>query len=187
MESYKTIGERIAALRKQANLTQKELAQRLTISRELVNFWENDLRMIKGDDIVRLADALDTTCDYLLRGVSTVNLSVYKDTGLNDDAINFLREAKDSITYRSTVALLNVLLENRKQFIQLCFAMLDYADTAPATVVINRNYGEASKATSTYRGDSADPLLKYVAQERFSEILDFLRNHNKEATGNGQH
>lgn len=92
MESYKqTIGNRISALRAKRGLTQKELAAKVTVSRELVNFWENDMRQIKGDDIARLADALETTCDYLLRGVSAENVDISKETGLTDDSINHLK------------------------------------------------------------------------------------------------
>lgn len=92
MESYKnTIGNRISALRAKRGLTQKELAAKVTVSRELVNLWENDMRQIKGDDIARLADALETTCDYLLRGVSSENVDISKETGLTDDSINTLK------------------------------------------------------------------------------------------------
>lgn len=85
-------GGRIATLRKNAGLKQRELAEKISVSRELVNLWENDLRQIKGEDIVRLADALGTTCDYLLRGVSTENLDIHTAIGLTDDGIRAIQE-----------------------------------------------------------------------------------------------
>lgn len=92
MESNKnTIGGRIAALRKVAGLKQRELAEKIHVSRELVNMWENDSRQIKGDDISALADALGTTCDYLLRGVSAQNVDISKETGLTEGSINHLK------------------------------------------------------------------------------------------------
>lgn len=97
MESNKsTIGGRIAALRKNAGLKQRELADKITVSRELVNLWENDLRQIKGEDIARLADALGTTCDYLLRGVSSENLNIYFATGLLDEGIAAIASISDN-------------------------------------------------------------------------------------------
>lgn len=97
MESNKnTIGGRIAALRKAAGLKQRELADKIMVSRELVNLWENDTRQIKGEDIVRLANALGTTCDYLLRGVSTENLDIYAATGLSDEGITAIASIADS-------------------------------------------------------------------------------------------
>lgn len=97
MESNKsTVGGRIAALRKTAGLKQRELADKITVSRELVNLWENDLRQIKGDDIARLADALGTTCDYLLRGVSSENLNIHFATGLSDEGIAAIASISDN-------------------------------------------------------------------------------------------
>lgn len=96
MESNKnTTGGRIAALRKTAGLKQRELADKIMVSRELVNLWENDMRQIKGEDIARLADALGTTCDYLLRGVSTENLNIYTTTGLSDEGIAAIASMSD--------------------------------------------------------------------------------------------
>lgn len=113
MESYKkTTGNRISALRAERGLTQKELAAKLTVSRELVNLWENDTRQIKGEDIVRLANALGTTCDYLLRGVSTENLDIYATTGLSEAAILKLKEAnRDLLKEVTSIPELSRLLE----------------------------------------------------------------------------
>lgn len=84
------IGKRIAELRKNANLTQEELAKRLSVKRETVNQWENGARQIKGPDIADLADALDTTCDYVLRGISAGNVDIHRATGLSEEAIRML-------------------------------------------------------------------------------------------------
>ena len=86
------IGKRIAELRQKNNLTQAELAQRVSVSRENINYWENGNRDIKTYNIVLLAEALNTTCDYLLRGVELKNHDIYKETGLSNAAINNLRE-----------------------------------------------------------------------------------------------
>lgn len=99
MESNKTttpIGDRIRDLREQRSLTQAELAKKLFVSREKVNMWENGSRMIKGDDIASLADALNTTCDYILRGVASDHVDIHKATALSDAAINTLKFADDN-------------------------------------------------------------------------------------------
>ena len=68
MDSNKmTIGERIKQRRESLGLTQRELSERLFVKRETINQWESGTRQIKGDDIARLADTLETTCDYILR------------------------------------------------------------------------------------------------------------------------
>lgn len=64
----KRIGERIAALRTEANLTQAALAEALGVSDKTVSKWEvgggyPDITMFP-----RLADIFHVSCDYLLRG-----------------------------------------------------------------------------------------------------------------------
>lgn len=82
MDSNKmTIGERIKQRRESLGLTQRELSERLFVKRETINQWESGTRQIKGDDIARLADTLETTCDYILRGVETEQLHLFKDLG----------------------------------------------------------------------------------------------------------
>lgn len=61
--------------------------------REVVSYWENGSRDIKSGDIVLLADVLDTTCDYILRGIQSENIDIYRATGLSDGAISFLQVA----------------------------------------------------------------------------------------------
>lgn len=108
-----TIGERISGARRANNLTQNELSEKLGVSRELVNLWESDMRQIKGGDIARLADALETTCDYLLRGIvrdssREVNVEklLFAYTGLTEKAIKAIKKFD-----RKSLEGLNALLE----------------------------------------------------------------------------
>lgn len=91
MESN-SIGARVAERRNEMGLKQRELADMLSVKRETVNQWENGIRQIKGEDIARLADALGTTTDYILRGIKTENLNISRETGLSDGAIEVLRK-----------------------------------------------------------------------------------------------
>ncbi len=93
------IGSRIRELREKRGMTQSELATKLLTSRETVNMWERGSRDIKTGMIIALADALQTSCDYLLRGIETNNIDICEDLGLSNEAINhlrFLREASQS-------------------------------------------------------------------------------------------
>lgn len=53
-----TTGERIRAARKNANMTQAELAQKLGISYVGVSQWENGLRQPKYETLKKIADAI---------------------------------------------------------------------------------------------------------------------------------
>lgn len=86
------IGKRIALLRQQKGLTQTELGNMIHQRREIVSYWENGSRDIKSGDIVLLADALGTTCDYILRGIQAENIDIFRATGLCDEAIKFLQQ-----------------------------------------------------------------------------------------------
>ena len=66
------IGRYIQHLRKNAGLTQKELAEKLNISFQSVSKWENGDTLPDTGILLALCDELDTTADRLLRGGSLV-------------------------------------------------------------------------------------------------------------------
>ena len=63
-----SIGERIAALRKERNLSQGQLADALEVSRQAVSKWENDQSSPDTIKLIRLAEVLDTEMEYLASG-----------------------------------------------------------------------------------------------------------------------
>ena len=63
MESF---GTRLANLRREHNLTQNDIADRLNISAQAVSKWENDLTSPDIDTLLKLADIFDITVDELL-------------------------------------------------------------------------------------------------------------------------
>ncbi len=60
---YLTIGQKIKATRKNAGLTQKELAQKMGLSFQSIAQWENDLRKPKIETLKKIADALECPID----------------------------------------------------------------------------------------------------------------------------
>lgn len=60
------IGERIARFRKDRGLTQKELADQLSVSQPVVSDYENDVIRIPADVVIQLADVLQVSADELL-------------------------------------------------------------------------------------------------------------------------
>ena len=63
-----SIGERISELRKSQNISQGQLADALSISRQAVSKWENDLSVPDALKMIQLADLLDTDIEYLSTG-----------------------------------------------------------------------------------------------------------------------
>ncbi len=63
-----TIGERIKQKRKELNLTQEELAEKIGVSYQAVSKWENDASMPDTSLFPKLASVLNTNLDYLFMG-----------------------------------------------------------------------------------------------------------------------
>lgn len=63
-----SIGERITKLRTEANLSQGQLAEMLSVSRQAVSKWENDQSSPDTLKLIRLADILSTEVEYLATG-----------------------------------------------------------------------------------------------------------------------
>lgn len=69
-----SIGERIRTLRQEKNLSQGQLAQQLSVTRQAVSKWEQDLSSPDTLNLVKLADALDAEVEYLATGKKPVYL-----------------------------------------------------------------------------------------------------------------
>ena len=63
-----SIGERITSLRRDAELSQGQLAAILEVSRQAVSKWENDQTSPDTLKLIRLADVLKTDVEYLATG-----------------------------------------------------------------------------------------------------------------------
>lgn len=85
------IGERLASLRKSRNLTQNGLANLLFIQRGQIAKWEAGESVPKVEYVIKYADFFNTTCDYILRGISPENCTVMQEIGLSEESINYLK------------------------------------------------------------------------------------------------
>lgn len=63
-----SLGERITELRTQNQLSQYQLAQMMEVSRQAVSKWENDQSSPDAQNLIRLAEILDTDIEYLTTG-----------------------------------------------------------------------------------------------------------------------
>ena len=60
-----TFGERILALRKQAGLSQEQLAEKLEVSRQSVSNWENGLATPDTENVLRMSRLFGVSADRL--------------------------------------------------------------------------------------------------------------------------
>lgn len=61
-----TTGETIMLLREKAELTQKELGEKLEINRSVINRIEQGTRPIRDDELKKIANFFNVSTDYLL-------------------------------------------------------------------------------------------------------------------------
>lgn len=61
-----TLGEKLKEARKQAGLSQEQLAEKLGISRSAVAKWETDKGIPDVDNLKALSGLLSVSIDYLL-------------------------------------------------------------------------------------------------------------------------
>jgi len=59
--------EQLVRLRRMQGLSQQQLADRLSVTRQAVSKWESGQAMPEADKILQLADLFSVSCDQLLR------------------------------------------------------------------------------------------------------------------------
>lgn len=82
---------KLKELRQQAGLTQKQLADRLWLSKATVSYYEQSLRYPSPEILVKLAGVFHVTTDYLL-GIEDKKQTI-DVTDLSDEDIDFLENA----------------------------------------------------------------------------------------------
>ena len=60
------ISDRIKELRKDKNISQKALGQKIGVSQKAIDYWERGVNEPKASYIIALADYFGVSADYLL-------------------------------------------------------------------------------------------------------------------------
>ncbi len=68
-----TIGEKIAYLRTSAGLSQEQLSEKISVSRQSVSKWEMDQALPQIDKIIQICELFNITTDELLKGKISVD------------------------------------------------------------------------------------------------------------------
>ncbi|HIT71158.1 MAG TPA: helix-turn-helix transcriptional regulator [Candidatus Scatovivens faecipullorum] len=82
--SNKTIGEVISSLRKEKNMTQNDLAEKMNVTDKAVSKWERNLSCPDVNSIPKLAEILDTTVEEL------INTQSKKENKKIDEIVNIV-------------------------------------------------------------------------------------------------
>ena len=92
------LGERIAALRRRAGLSQAELAQRLRISASAMGMYEQGRREPSVDTLVAMAEEFQVSMDFLLTGrIRTLQ----EDEAMTQMLLSSILRADERLTRRT--------------------------------------------------------------------------------------
>ncbi|MEE7582264.1 MAG: helix-turn-helix transcriptional regulator [Oscillospiraceae bacterium] len=84
-------GEKLKELRIKAGLTQKQLADKLWLSKATVSYYEQSLRYPSPEMLIKLSNVFHVSTDYLL-GIEDKKQTL-DVTDLTDEDIQFLKNA----------------------------------------------------------------------------------------------
>ena len=106
MPELNTVGERINHIRTQKKLTLEVLAKQAGLSKSFLWEVEKGRSGISGTRLLNVADALDASVDYLLRGKTVVR-------GQQAESIEVPKELSDAaedmgLTYKQTLTLMDI-------------------------------------------------------------------------------
>lgn len=87
-------GRKLRELRKQKNLTQKQLAALIGVKNSIISFYEVGDRIPSPEIIIKLASALNVTSDYLLGIHKNETIDV---SGLDENDKKLVRSLVDTL------------------------------------------------------------------------------------------
>lgn len=107
-----SIGKRIRKIRKENNLSQKQLAKKLSVSQATVGHYEKNKRNPSIDNLIKLADIGNVSLDWLITGKK------------GNIKINNMVSEKKSNYKTSEYKTLIEILENDKKLKELIFNLV---------------------------------------------------------------
>ena len=110
-----TFGQRLQRLRKNASLTQEDVATKLNITAQAVSKWENDVSAPDISVLVELSDILGVTLDELLgkqRETSLVPEAQRKDVNNMFFRVKIRSNNGDKVNVNLPLALAKVFLDS---------------------------------------------------------------------------
>lgn len=102
--------EKITALRKNRNLTQEQLAEKLNVSRQSISKWESGQTTPDLEKIVALCEIFDVTTDYLLKPSEIDILSMKTDMLEKQQEQMQIREKRNERTVQCIMYSIGIYL-----------------------------------------------------------------------------
>lgn len=120
-----SIGQRIARERRNLNLTQEQLSEKLGVSRQTVSKWEQDIILVGTNKLIELCDILEVSIGYLLTGEEKNNKIEVKN-GENGFEIDWTKVYPVLSTYQDEVDM-DYYLSHFEKLIKEAMKKYDYS------------------------------------------------------------
>ena len=91
-------GNKLKKLRQEAGLTQKQLAERMGLTKAVVSYYELQERYPSPEVLIKIASIFHVSTDYLLNLEHSTMLDL---TGLNEKDITLVRQLVDSLKMKN--------------------------------------------------------------------------------------
>lgn len=143
----KTLGQRIAELRKKVGLTQNELADKLMVSNKAVSKWESDNGNPSIEFLPELSKILNCTIDFLLMGADNTQ-DAKLPLQLNLD--NNISEPQDLIQLTHTLIHCEDKRQQKFIFYQLVNNLENTFFDVPCKIYTFDKFGPESKTNMTH-------------------------------------
>lgn len=167
-----TIGEKIAELRKERNMTQEELAGIIGVSSQSISKWENNVTLPDIMLLPLLADIFGTTIDgmFSIEHQPQKKTFSYEETpaAVYDEILNTMWQ-NDNPDYASVI---------RKHFADCPNQSSGFVSEVAGSVYANRDMALAflpdyHKAVSLLDSKGAEELLSLLANPTVREVLKY--------------
>ena len=155
-----TLGDRILLRRKSLQLTQKQLAQQVKVSHVAISQWEKEETLPRGENLLRLAEALGCAPAFLIDGDGPVfSESAYG--GLHQIPLLFQRDVAQWLTDDSSVRH-ELLMHNDMALSQQSFAFR-VEEQAMMPAIVRDDVVIIDPRVSPRPGDSVLALQQQIA------------------------
>ena len=155
-----TLGDRIRLRRKSLQLTQKQLAQQVNVSHVAVSQWEKEETLPRGENLLRLSEALGCAPAFLIEGDGPV-FSESAWTGLHQIPLLAQRDIAQWLSDAGSVRQ-DRLMHNDMALSQQSFAFR-VEDQAMAPAILRDDVVIIDPSLSPQPGDSVLALQQQVA------------------------
>lgn len=117
--------ERIKEQRQKLRYTQKELAEKVNVSPQVISNWERGYTDPSPEDIKKLSAVLLTSTDYLLGITDNPELTVNEDNSFADELITFRNLSRSAQVNHIVEKAIQLDEDDLKMFIQFLDRLIE--------------------------------------------------------------